>query len=114
MIVPPGSRCPDRWICRWARSHLGDLAVLDLGDPRLRDAHQGSNLRLGKPGVLPQLRELIAAPPGAHLRPAPLPLCDPVGTIPAGFKLPDLPLGVFPADCLHHCSFSISHRTSSV
>jgi len=68
--------------------HLGDLAVLDLGDPRLGDAHQRSDLHLGKPGVLPQLRELIAALLGAHLRPAPLPLCDAAGTIPAGSKLP--------------------------
>jgi hypothetical protein len=45
--------------------------VLNLGDPCLCDTHQGSDLRLGKPGVLPQLRELIAALLGAHLRPAP-------------------------------------------
>ena len=44
--------------------YLGDLAVLDLGDPRLCDAHQGSDLRLGEPSVLPQLRELIAADAG--------------------------------------------------
>jgi len=45
---------------------LGDLAVLNLRDPRLRDAHQGGNLNLGEPNVLPQLCELIAALLSAH------------------------------------------------
>ena len=47
--------------------HFGDLAMLDLRDPRLCDTHQGSDLGLGEPGVLPQLRELIAALLGAGL-----------------------------------------------
>jgi NAD(P)-dependent dehydrogenase (short-subunit alcohol dehydrogenase family) len=41
--------------------HLGYLAMLDLRDARLRDAHHGGDLRLGEPGVLAQLRELVAA-----------------------------------------------------
>src|SRR5579863_8069006 len=41
--------------------HLGHLAVLDLRHPGLRYAHHGRDLSLGQPGVLPQLRELIAA-----------------------------------------------------
>src|ERR1700691_5573783 len=73
--------------------HFGDLAMLDLRDPRLCYAHHGSDLSLGKPGVLPQLRELIAALLGTHLRSASLPLCDAIGSIPAGFQFPDLPLG---------------------
>ncbi len=70
------------------------------------DAHHGSDLSLGERGVLPQLRELIAALLGTHLRTASLPLCDAIGSIPARFQFPDLPLGVLPADCLHHCPFS--------
>jgi hypothetical protein len=48
------------------------FAVLDLRHPCLRYAHHGRDLRLGQPGVLPQLRELAAALLSAHRRAAPL------------------------------------------
>jgi hypothetical protein len=38
---------------------LGDLAVLDLRDAGLRDAHHGGDLRLGESGVLAQLGALF-------------------------------------------------------
>jgi hypothetical protein len=82
---------PDSPSVRPGHRRMASTSVIlpcSIWETRACDAHQGSNLRLGKPGVLPQLRELIAALPGAHLRPAPLPLCDAAGTIPTGSKLP--------------------------
>src|ERR1700730_810321 len=90
--------------------HLGYLAMLDLRDAGLRDAHHGGDLRLGEAGVLAQLRELVAALLGPERGTAALALSNSLRGVPARIQLTGLPLGVLPADRLPLASSSASRR----
>jgi len=84
--------------------------TLDLRDAGLRDAHRHSDLSLRKPGVLPQLGELVTALLGSQRGAAALALSRPLRSVPVRVQLTDLTLGVLPPDRLHSSSLRISCR----